>query len=200
MFVALTNIIFSSKISNVQALFETNFGGLQPQAAICFYSVILILFACLDLNLKKAYHIQKPLSNEGGVDESEVISMVRMYSKETLLEKINEAIQHMATFYQQEFLNWTGETSNERHLSRERNGKDLLRRNQGEATRQKRFSLKNFCKVKVRCRFSANFHSAMPLGLQPRWQFEPMKPYVGPCGGFYAPPADWVASIPPPRV
>ena len=51
--------------------------------------------AALDLNLKKGYHIQKPLSNEGGAIKSEVISMAQTYSKEILLEKISVAVQNM---------------------------------------------------------------------------------------------------------
>lgn len=68
--------------------------------------------AALDLNLKKGYHIQKPLSNGGYSTESGVIFMA--YRKETLLAKISEAAQDMDTFYQQRFLNWTGFTSDDK--------------------------------------------------------------------------------------
>lgn len=42
--------------------------------------------------------------------------MARTYSKEILLEKISVAVQNMDTFYQQEFLKWTGQTLNDKVL------------------------------------------------------------------------------------
>lgn len=42
--------------------------------------------------------------------------MAQTYSKEILLEKISVAVQHMDTFYQQDFLKWTGQTLNDKIL------------------------------------------------------------------------------------
>lgn len=42
--------------------------------------------------------------------------MAQTYSKEILLEKISVAVQNMDTFYQQDFLKWTGQTLNDKIL------------------------------------------------------------------------------------